>query len=183
MTDYDIADTLAPKSDQLDAVDLAASGPQVFTITKVVVKKSDQQPVSISLAEFPRVWRPNKNTRRVIAAAWGKKSSEYAGRKVRLFFDADVHFGGIQTGGVRISHMSHLPNGEPVSTPVIVSKGRSEMYTVEPLTEPTRPAEPTAAEVVACTDLDTLRAMHKASGPEMQAVILERVADLKAGVE
>ena len=52
----DISDTLAPNSDQLDAVDLIG-GPRTFTITKVS-KGNAEQPVNVHLAEFPRVWRP-----------------------------------------------------------------------------------------------------------------------------
>lgn len=181
MTDFDMGDTLAPKSDQLDGVDLAASGPQVFTITKVTVKKDNvQQPVSISLAEFPRVWRPNLNTRRVIAGAWGKKGSAYVGRRVRLFYDPDVHYGGIQTGGVRISHMSDLPDGRPFSWPIIKGKGRSEMYTVDPLTEPASRPAPTADDVAACSDVDTLRAMWSAASPEVRDLISARKDKLEA---
>lgn len=181
MTDFDMSDTLAPKSDQLDGVDLAASGPQVFTITKVTVKKGagEQQPVSISLAEFPRVWRPNLNTRRVLAAAWGGKGSAYVGRRVRLFYDPDVHYGGKQTGGIRVSHMSDLPGGKPFSTPIILGQGRPAMYTVDPLTEPAPVPQPTAADVAACTDLTELAAMHAAAtSPELRALIRARKAEI-----
>ena len=41
MTMTDITDTLAPTSDQLDAVDLL-TGPRTFTVERVVVNKSDQ---------------------------------------------------------------------------------------------------------------------------------------------
>ena len=47
----DITETLAPKSDQLDAVDLLG-GPRTFTITGVKAG-NEEQPVQISLAEFP----------------------------------------------------------------------------------------------------------------------------------
>jgi hypothetical protein len=65
MTNFDISDTLAPTSDQLDAVDLLG-GPRTFTVAKVT-KGNPEQPVQIHLAEFPRVWRPGKSMRRVLA--------------------------------------------------------------------------------------------------------------------
>ena len=49
----DIGDTLVPKSNQLDAVDLL-DGPRVFTITECVTRPSEEQPTTIKLAEFPR---------------------------------------------------------------------------------------------------------------------------------
>ena len=65
----DITETLAPTSDQLDAVDLLG-GPRTFTIAGVKAG-NEEQPVQVTLAEFPRVWRPGKSMRRVLAAAWG----------------------------------------------------------------------------------------------------------------
>ena len=52
----DISDTLDPKSDQLDAVELVG-GPRIFTI-EGVSRGSDEQPVNLKLEGFPRVWRP-----------------------------------------------------------------------------------------------------------------------------
>lgn len=126
----DISDTLAPKSDQLDAVDLL-SGPRVFAIERVS-KGSSEQPVQIHLAEFPRPWRPSKSMRRVLVACWGPDASVYVGRRVRLFCDPDVIFGGEKVGGTRISHLSHIDKA--VKVPLLISRGKSAVYTVEPLT-------------------------------------------------
>src|SRR5450631_2396471 len=101
----DISGTVQPDSDQLDAIDLQMSGPRTFTITKVSKGKADQ-PVEISLAEFPRVWRPGKSMRRVLVACWGPDASVYVGRRVTLFCDANVMFGKDRVGGSRISHLS-----------------------------------------------------------------------------
>lgn len=126
----DITDTLAPKSDQLDAVDLVG-GPQTFTISGVKAGISAEQPVEVRLAEFPRVWRPGKSMRRVLAAAWTPHASEWTGRRVTLFCDPDVRFGGVEVGGIRISHMSHLAG--PKKVPLLISKGKSAMFVVHPL--------------------------------------------------
>lgn len=147
----DISDTLAPKSDQLDAVDLL-SGPRTFTVTRVDVKTSDEQPVNVHLDEFPRPWRPGKSMRRVLAAAWGADSSVWTGRRVTLYCDPTVKFGGEAVGGTRISHMTDLPGGKPLSVPLLVSRGKSQMFTVKPLTEPAaKPSKaapkPTAAQM------------------------------------
>lgn len=127
----DISDTLAPDSTQLDAVDLLG-GPRTFTITKVSRGKDDQ-PVEINLAEFPRVWRPGKSMRRVLAACWGTDATAYVGRRVTLYCDERVRFGNDVVGGTRISHLSHIEKAK--SVPLLVSRGKSAMFKVEPLVE------------------------------------------------
>lgn len=126
----DITDTLAPKSDQLDSVDLVG-GARTFTITGVKAGASAEQPVEVKLAEFPRVWRPSKGMRRVLAAAWTPIASEWVGRRVELFCDPDVKFGGVEVGGIRIRALSHIDG--PKKVPLLIAKGRSAMFVVEPL--------------------------------------------------
>jgi hypothetical protein len=109
----DLTESIAPKSDQLDAVDLL-SGPRTFTIEKVS-KHNAEQPFNFHLAEFPRVWRPGKSMRRVIVAAWGSTSDKYLGQRVTLYCDPQVQFGGDMVGGTRISHMSGID--KPLKVP------------------------------------------------------------------
>lgn len=167
----DISSMLVGKSDQLDNVDLL-SGPRDFTITSVSPGPEDQ-PLNIGLAEFPRPWRPGITMRRLLAAIWGPDASVYVGRRIRLYRDPNVSFGTDKTGGTRLSHASHLDKKVTVTLPK--SKGKFAAHTVEPLVD----SEPTAEEVAACTDLDTLRDMHKRSGDERRQQILARVAELK----
>lgn len=173
----DISETLAPTSDQLDAIELVA-GPRTFTITSVTAG-SVEQPVQVSLEGFPRVWRPSKGMRRVLAAGWGTDAKAWTGRRVTLYFDPDVSFGKDRTGGTRIKAMSQLD--KRLSVPLLVSRGKSTIFHVDPLPDaaPT-PPEPTAEEVAACTDRDALRAMYKHAGPERQAQIKARAAELDA---
>lgn len=153
----DIADTLAPNSDQLDAVDLMG-GPQTFTITKVS-KGNAEQPVNIHLAEFPRVWRPGKSMRRVLAACWGTDASAWEGRRVTLYCDESVRFGSEVVGGTRISHLSNID--EPRSIPLLVSRGKSASYKVQPLPD----VAPTAlSPTVSAATLADLEAMFERKG-------------------
>lgn len=138
---FDISDTLAPQSDQLDAVDLLG-GPRTFTIERVS-KGDAEQPVQIHLAEFPRPWRPGKSMRRVLAACWGTEASVYVGRRVTLYCDPEVTFGKDKVGGTRISHLSHID--KPKAIPLLVSRGKSQTFRVQPL--PDAPAEPTPTEL------------------------------------
>lgn len=163
----DISDTLAPKSDQLDAVDLLG-GPQTFTIMGVS-KGNAEQPVQISLAEFPRVWRPGKSMRRVLAACWGTDASVYVGRRVTLYCDETVMFGNDRVGGTRISHLSHIDG--PKSVPLLVKRGKSATYKVDPL-----PDAPAVDPQVAA-----LRAEWTKATPERRAEIEAEVAALTGG--
>lgn len=128
----DISDTLIPKSDQLDAVDLISSGPRTFTMTEVT-KGNAEQPVQIKLAEFPRVWRPGKSMRRVLAYCYGTETNAWVNKRVTLYCDESVRFGSEAVGGTRISHLSHIDGVKKV--PLIVKKGQSATYTVQPLVE------------------------------------------------
>lgn len=128
----DIGDTIAPDSDQLDAIDLRSSGPQTFTITRVTVR-AGEQPVDVHLAEFSRPWRPGKSMRRVLDGLWGPSANgAYEGRRVTLYCDDRVKFGGDAVGGVRISHMSHIGDRE-TGVPLLVARGQTKTYKVKPL--------------------------------------------------
>lgn len=175
----DISDTLAPKSDQLDAVDLLGSPPRIFTVERVS-RGNSEQPVQVHLMEFPRVWRPGKSMRRVLAHCWGKDASKWNGRQVELYCDTEVMFGGEKVGGTRISRISHIDG--PTSVPIIIKKGKSGGYKVDPLpTAPTTPALPPLTEaMIACADDAQLREWW-AKYPEQQAAIKARAAELKDG--
>ena len=125
----DLTESIAPKSDQLDAIDLV-SGPRTFTIEKVTPGNAEQ-PFNFHLTGFPRVWRPGKSMRRVIVAAWGPRADKYVGQQVTLYCDPTVNFGGIAVGGTRISHMTGIT--ETLKTPLLIKRGKSAIYTVEPL--------------------------------------------------
>jgi len=129
----DLTDTIAPTSDQLDAVDLL-SGPRTFTID-AISKGNAEQPVNIRLLEFPRVWRPGKSMRRVLVSCWGADGAKYVGRRVTLYCDPTVQFGGQAVGGTRISHLSHID--KPRKIPLLVTRGKSTIFVVQPLVETT----------------------------------------------
>jgi hypothetical protein len=169
----DITDTLAPKSDQLDAVDLLA-GPRTFTVESASVNNRSEQPVSIKLREFPRVWRPSKGMRRVLAALWGADSSGWVGRRLTLYCDKTVKFGGEEIGGTRISHMSHIETVQKV--PMLVARGKAGLWTVEPLVD--GPADPSADEIANATpgQVNAWWASH----PHLRPSLAERAAQIKA---
>ena len=168
----DLTKALAPKSDQLDFTDLDGSAPQVFTITAVSEnggELSDQQPVNIQLAEFPRVWRPSKGMLRVLVDNWGKDPKAWNGRRVELYGDPEVYFGKEKRGGTRISRLSHISG--PKKTLVNPRGGRGAYWAVKPLPD-AAPAQTRdfRAEASALTgNTDGLRALWidaKSSGAD-----------------
>ena len=129
----DLSQTIAPKSDQLNADDLIA-GPRTFTIEKVT-RGNAEQPVNIALVESPgRPWKPSKSMRRVLVAAWGSDGDAYAGGSVTLYRNPDIKFGGDVVGGIEISHMTGLP--KPLKLALTVTRGKKRSHTVQPLTAP-----------------------------------------------
>ena len=185
----DIDDTLAPKSTQLDAIDLDETG-RVFTITAVKVVEGDQ-PVHISLAGFDRLWKPNLNTRRVLKAAWGGRGSAYVGKRVHLVRDPNVKWAGKKVGGVRIAAMSDIAG--PVIAPQM-DGSNSTSITVQPLKEPARSESiaqgatnaasttPDQAEIdiATITDKGELGRLWT-QNPKMRKTIEARVAELDSG--
>lgn len=129
----DITDSLAPASDQLDAIELV-SGPRFFRIDRVT-KGSDEQPVNVHFSDFPRPWRPSKGMRRVLANCWGADASKWSGRVVELYFDPEVSFGKDKPGGTRIRRLSHIDGQK--KTPLLIARGKSALFTVDPIDETT----------------------------------------------
>ena len=173
----DLTESIAPKSDQLNAEDLL-SGPRTFTIEKVE-KGTAEQPVNVHLVEFPgRPFKPSKTVRRIMVAAWGKDSAAYTGHRMTLYRDPAVKFGGMDVGGIRVSHMSGITKRIVVA--LTVTRGKRAPYTVEPLPDdaPTTHAPPTEADVAACQDKAVLGDWWKANAP-LRPVIEARVAELK----
>jgi hypothetical protein len=134
----DIAETTAPKSDQQNYDDYVG-GPKTVTVTEVK-KGSAEQPVEVHLAEFPgRPFKPSKSMRRVLLDCWGTDSTVYAGRKMTLYGDPDVKFGGQTVGGIRIAALSNLEKATTIA--LTVSRGKRAPFTVQPLDVAPKPKD------------------------------------------
>lgn len=131
------------KSDQIGGDDLIG-GPRTFTIRGVTANEGEQ-PVNVWLEGEERVFRPCKTIRRVMVAMWGADASKYAGRAMTLYRDAEVQFGGMKVGGIRISHMSHIDGARDVV--VMKSKGKKAGMKILPLPTNTRPPATTPPPV------------------------------------
>lgn len=180
----DIADTIEPKSDQINADDLIG-GPQIITVTEVIVR-GGEQPVDIITAEHPdRAYRPSKSMRRVLVAAWGKESRAYVGGRIEIYRDPAVKFGGSPVGGIKISGLSRIP--KPLAMALTETRGKRGMHTVKPLPDaPQSKAEPivTLADVADCTTVEELRALwHETTDPAIRKAIERRSDELSAAAQ
>lgn len=156
----DLTNTIAPKSDQLNADDLLA-GPVTVTISDVV-EGNAEQPVDVRLVEFPgRAYRPSKSMRRILVSAWGSDGSTYSGHQLTLFRNPEITFGRDKVGGIEISHLSHID--KPLTVALSVTRGKRKGFTVQPLPA-AAPARDWAAEIEAAgTDMAALRTLGNAA--------------------
>lgn len=156
----DITDTLAPKSDQINADDMA--GRSAVVTVAGVEKVAGEQPLAVHLHEFPgRPWKPGKTVRRILAAAWGTDAAQWTGRRAELFTDQEVTFGKVKVGGIRVSRLSHLD--APLSLALTATRGKKQTHRIDPLPDSTPSAEVQPdwqAEIQArAGNVDALRAL------------------------
>ena len=126
----DMNQVIQPKSDQVNADDFIG-GPKTFTIEAVTITPGTEQPVQIKLANEPRAFRPCKSMSRVLVAAWGPDAKAYAGRSFTLYRDPKVKWGGMEVGGIRISHLSHIERDMMIQ--LTATKGKRAPHIVRPL--------------------------------------------------
>lgn len=135
---FDMAATIAPKSDQLNADDLI-SGPRTITITRVSGNDNPDQPVNVFYeSDNGKPFRPCKSMRRVMVHVWGPDAQAYVGRSMTIYRDPAVQFGGMQVGGIRISHMSHIDRVQQMA--LTATRAKRAPFRVEPLKDAPKPA-------------------------------------------
>jgi hypothetical protein len=151
----DITHTIVPKSDQLNA-DSFMGGPKTYTVAKVTANEgSADQPINIYFEGEPLVFRPCKSMRRVIVKIWGPDASKYAGRSMTLYRDPKVKWGGMEVGGIRISHMTGLDKPEVMA--LTETRAQRKPYTVQPLKVEAAAAKVDKAAKLAETLIDRVR--------------------------
>jgi hypothetical protein len=126
----DMSQVIIPKSDQWNADDFIA-GPATFTISEVRISPGSEQPVSIVLEGSDKFYRPCKSMSRVLVQAWGPDAKAYIGRSLTLYRDPTVKWAGMEIGGIRISHMSHIDGAKQMM--LTATKGSRKPFKVLPL--------------------------------------------------
>ena len=185
MSNVDMSMTIEPKSDQLNADDLIA-GPRVITITHVKAQMSSaEQPVAINYeGDKGKPWKPCKSMRRVLVRAWGPDGNDYVGRRLTLYCDPKVVWGGIQVGGVRISHMSDI--AENITMPLTISRAKRAAFTVEVLSDAPAAPPPEAwaanakESIDACTTMKELAKFWHDNDEHLKALPRDILTELTA---
>lgn len=169
----DMSNYILARSDQLNADDLMDS-PRTITVTKVTAQPdAAEQPVSIHYEGGEgRPWKPCKTARRILVSVWGKDASKYVGRSLTVYRDPTVAFGGMQVGGIRVSHMSHIDEKKTVA--LQVTRGRKAPFTILPLKQ--APAEP-ETDVFG---LEPLPPVHRQTPDEWTEQYIADLADCSA---
>jgi hypothetical protein len=127
----DLRDTIIPKSDQLNADDLL-TGPMTITVTSVRRGATEDQPIAIHYeGDDGRPYKPCKTMRRLLVAYWKEDGGRWVGRRMTLYHRADVKFGGVSVGGIRISHMSHIESD--IRIQMTATRGKKEPIIVKKL--------------------------------------------------
>lgn len=135
----DMRAVIEPKSDQLNTDDLI-SGPRTIRIRDVRIAPSGEQRVSVYFdGDNGKPWKPCKGMCRVMVEAWGADAKEYIGRWCTLYREPKVTWAGLQIGGIRISHMSHIERD--MVTAVTESQKKRSPLIVKVLTIPAAPAD------------------------------------------
>jgi hypothetical protein len=124
----DMSQVIVPKSDQINADDLI-SGPTTITISEVRISGGQEQPVSIFFEGSQKAYRPCKSMSRVLVFGWGPDANKYAGRSLTLYRDPSVKWAGMEVGGIRISHLSHIERDFVIA--LTATKGSRKMHQVK----------------------------------------------------
>ena len=174
----DLSQTVAPKSDQMNADDLIA-GPRTITIRRVTADPSSpEQPVAVYFdGDNNKPYKPCKSMRRVMIAAWGADGAQYPGRSMTLYRDPSVQFGGMQVGGIRISHMSHIDRD--LTMALTVTKAKRAGYTVRKLEAPKPAAIPADAMQAANAGAEAFRTWWAGASADQRAAARPHMDRLK----
>lgn len=172
-----LRDTIAPKSDQLNAEQLLA-GPMTITVSEVRRGDADQPVVVHYHGEDGRPYKPCKSMRKVLIFAWGEDGSQWVGRAMTLYNNPAVKWGGVAVGGVRISHLSHIERDLVLQ--LTATKGKKEPQTIKRLVQ----ADPHAAaldllKAASKEGLAALEAQWKATAKPAQKALAPKLPELK----
>lgn len=127
------------KTDQLNFEDFLGGVTRTVTIAGVKESKTESQ-YDVAIEGDGRVWRPPATVLKLLVQAWGDEAANWIGKRATLYGDPDVTMMGEVVGGIRVSHLSHI--SKPIKARLTVTKGKKQLFTVQPLTEAPAPAQP-----------------------------------------
>jgi hypothetical protein len=168
--------SIVPKSDQLNA-DQLVGGSLDITVTEVRISSAADQPVVVHFeGDGGRPYKPCKTMRKVLILAWGPDGRAWRGKSMTLYHDSSVLFGGQAVGGIRISHLSDIPQDIRVS--LAATKGKKALHTIGRMQSRVPSLEPLRAEwlTLSSDDLTAKLAEIRDARPELKALLREVAA-------
>ena len=148
----DMGKTIEPKSDQMNFDEFTIGESKTIKIVNVIGADSKEQPVSIAYeGDKGKPYKPCLSMRRVLVHCWGRDAKNYIGRSLTLYGDPKVKYGGLEVGGIRISHLSHIDNA--ITMALTATRANKKAYTVQPLTD--APQTPSVTFEDALSDIST----------------------------
>ena len=171
----DMSQVIQPKCDELTGDDLI-SGPRTITITHVDIRPGTERPVTIAFdGDDGRPFKPCKSVSRVLVAGWGPDAKTYVGRRATLYRDPKVKWGGMEVGGIRISHLSHIERDLVLA--LTATKGKKAVTTIRPLADAPASSAGLSQDQARCdianaATLDELKTVwsRKAMAPHREAL-------------
>jgi hypothetical protein len=153
----DLSKTIIPKSDQLNADDLIA-GARTIKIRDIKVKEDEAQSVSIYFYnDDNKPFKPCKSVRRMLVQLWGANGLDWIGRRLTLYLDDTVKWAGVEAGGIRVSHASHIAT----TTRVLMTTSKNNR----------RPVDVYALPPVEIKDLDAAKKALKEKKTTIEKII------------
>jgi len=165
----DLRDTIIPRSDQINA-DQLLGGPMTIRVT-AVKRGSDDQPIVIHYDnDGGRPYKPCKSMRKVLIFAWKEDGSQWVGRMMTLYNLRTVKWAGVEVGGIRISHLSHIDADIKLS--LAATRGKKEPIIIKRLdsSDPTVAAR-SALEAAARAGMESLKAAWAGLDRQQQTAI------------
>lgn len=160
----DVTKAIEPKSDQQNA-DSLLSGPKTIKIRDIAFNPTAEiQALWIYFdGDDGKPWKPCKTAARCLVSIWGADAKKWIGLHCTIYCDPEVSYGGVKTGGIRVSHMEGLTS--PRTLVLTKTRGKKGATVIKPLV-----IEKSQPQTTPAPTLD--RAQLKAD--------MERVADDKA---
>lgn len=154
-SNLDISHAIKPKSDQLNADDLI-TGPITIKIRNVTVKDGGEQRISVFYhGDNDKPWKPCVTQARLIAGIWGSDARQWIERSLTLYRNPKVKWGGVEVGGIEVSHMSHIDS--PVTVALTKTKGVKKPHQVKPLAiQNSQPAQQAAPAALTAEEIATI---------------------------
>ena len=175
MSEVNIAEACAPKSDQLNADDLINTTKTV-KITAVKAGNAEQKIVINFEGDNGKPWKPCKSMIRVMRSLWGDTAADWCGHSVTLYNDPDVIYGGVKVGGVRISHATGIT--QALTMALTAKKGQRKPYQVKPLT--VTPVADEGAKKLAAAEKKANAIIKEIETAETQEIVIS-ILDREAG--